>query len=435
MFTVPKGGIMSVKAKRRSIWGILLIGLLVVVMWDITTTVARKQDRFTNPILVNQLQRAAPKQNSVVGICQSTDPELGTLQAALDATLTYEQVDSITRLAVQRAGGFDEVIESGDWVLVKPNILTVPDVHSDYPWTHVGTVTDLRVMKSVIEQLIEEGDASRITVAEGKAWRKTGDPDKWPSDTADGWTYHWAWYGGLSYEDMLEELDATTPITIDYVDLDYPPYTQTPVPGGGLSQSSYFVPNAILNCDRLIAVAVMKTHVYARVTLTNKLYIGTSPASVYNAGYFNHHALPHISPLGPAYNMEQTICDLMSYHPADFGIVECFRGMEGTGPHMYTGEPGDSPKGPGISIKRNVVLASKDPVAVDAVSAYVMGFNPWDVDHLHWNHGKGFGINDLDYISTVGPALDNVRYTFAKPSLTGFGGYQGRGNRIWLVNG
>ena len=416
---------MSAKAKRRSIramWAFLLIVISILVFLDITNTVAQKQNRIVNPVLIepDPLSELAPKQNSIVGICNSMDAALGSMQAPVNVALTYAQVDSITRLAVKRAGGLKDVIQPGNWVVIKPNILNVPGVQGNYTWTHVGSETDLRVVKSLIQQLIEEGDASRITVAEGGTWRKLGQAGTPPEQTQDGWTYHWSWYDNLSYEDMIAQFAAANPTkTIDYIDLNYPPYTaDVPVPGGGLSQDSYTIPNAILNCDKLIGVAVMKTHNQARVTLVNKLYVGTSPASVYNVSYWNHMGIPHYTLNGVPDAIERTISDLVSYHPADFGIVECFYGTEGEGPIG------------GSTIQRNLVLASKDPVAVDAASAYAMGFNPYDIDYLHWCHNKGFGINDMDYITISGTPLDSVRYNFAKSSAS-----QGRGIRRWLVNG
>ena len=52
----------------------------------------------------------------------------------------------------------------------------------------------------------------------------------------------------------------------------------------------------------------------------------------------------------------------------------------------------------------------------------------------HYCHNKGFGINNLDYITVNGPTLDAIRHDFVKPAR-GPGFYQGRGNRTWLVNG
>ncbi|MGB7053997.1 MAG: LamG-like jellyroll fold domain-containing protein, partial [bacterium] len=422
---------MSAKAKRRSvwaIWSIVLVGIAVLVLWDITSTVAQKQSQF----IIGSLNELSSKQNSIVGICQSNDPDLGGLQAPLDATLTYEQVDSITKLAIQRAGGFGPVIEANDWVLIKVNMITVPYVPGNWTWSKQGTCTDLRVGKSVIEQLIELDIPLHITVAEGGTWRKLGEPNCPPSQTEDGWTVHWSHYGNLSWEDMTAELDTFPLVTVDYMDLNYSsqsPYTERPVPGGGYSQSSYYIPDAIVNCNKLIAIPAMKTHGLARVTLSNKLYVGISPAEVYNQDYWNHMGLPH-SGAEPD-QIEKTIVDLMSYHPPDFVVIPCFWGIEGAGP-WKAGE-GKSLKG--TSIKRNLVIAGRDPVSVDAATVTAMGRNPYDIETLYLANQKGYGNWRLDKIDVAGPSLEEVAYDWAMPSVRGLGYYQGRGNRTWLING
>lgn len=389
-------------------------------------------------ICFDPLSEVPPQEKPVVGVCQSSDAKLPS-PVGLDSELTDEQVDKMTRLAVQRAGGFSDVIQPGDWIIIKPNIVVTPFQEESKRFAAKdsflqgnsitrGIVTDLRVVKSVIEQLIEEGDASRITVAEGKAWRNTS---KLGNGEEDGWTGHWQDYGGLSYDEMIKNLAVSTKIKIDYMDLDYSatsPYTKdVPVPGGGLSQDSYTIPDAILKCDRLIGVAVMKTNLLAKVTLVHKLFIGIAPAEVYSKYGFDHFLLPHgeykqHKQFGVRWDhtIDRTIVDLVSYHPPDFGIIEGIWGMEGEGPVF------------GSPIKRNLIIAGKDPVAVDAVGAYVMGFNPWDIEYLHLSRNKGFGKTlDVKHISINGPKLDKIRYEFKKSRISP----QGRGIRTWLLNG
>lgn len=396
------------------------MSVLLFIAGDLFYTGTKKHHLTVHPALLGEVT-ASPYDHSLVGIATSEDPDLGGLAAPLDAELTFDQVDTVTRLAVQRGGGLDEVIEPGDWVVIKPNIVTYYGQPGENGWRK-GQDTDLRVVKSLVQQLAEEGDASRITVAEGGVWCKADEPNCWES--TDGWNVHWPHYDNLSYEDMVAELDATYgSIVIDFVDLDYDGYTSNvPVPGGGFAQSSYSIPNTILECDKLISAAVAKTHSRVGVSLTHKNYIGIAPSSVYGFGGPSKWGVPHD-------RIARTVCDLFSYHPTDFGIIECFWGTEGYGPQW--GEP----------IKRNYVLASDDPVAVDAVGTYLMGMNPWDIDHLHWSHNKGYGNNDLNVIDINGPPLDDIRYDFnkarhedEKPKHT-LDFYFGRGNRTWLING
>ena len=407
-------------SQRRVFRFILTALILLFIAGDVLYT-AKKKNRLTvHPALLGEVA-AAPYDHSLVGLATSEDTPLGGLAAPIGSELTFDQVDAVTRLAVQRAGGLEGVIEPGDWVVIKPNIVTYYGQPGENGWRK-GQDTDLRVVKSLIRQLAEEGDASRITVAEGGVWWRTEDPRC--QEPTDGWKVHWPHYDNLSYEDMVAELDARYDhVQVDFVDLNYDAYaSDVPVPGGGFSQSSYCIPHTILDCDKLISAAAMKTHHRVGVSLTHKNYIGIAPSSVYGYGGQSKWGVPHET-------IERTVCDLFSYHPADFGVIEGFWGTEGCGPQW--GQP----------IQRNLVLAGPDPVAVDAAGAYLMGFNPWDIDHLHWSHNKGYGNNDLDAIDINGPALDAVRYDFDKAkhedARTNFNlqFYYGRGNRTWLING
>ena len=279
---------------------------------------------------------------------------------------------------------------------------------------------DPRMVKSIIQQLIEEGDADTITIVEGGyEWLRN------PGN--DGFSDKFTEFGNLSFDSIVTELAPLTPQKINIVDLNSSPYTSNvpvPAPGGGLSQASYSMPNAILNCDKVISAAVMKTHYLAKMTLAMKNYIGTSPGQVYTSGgTMNHWGVPHDK-------LDRTIVDLMSYHPPDLAITECFVGMDGQGPTT------------GPLVRKNLVIAGTDPVAVDAVTAYSMGYTPRDIGYLYWGNLKGYGTYDLDHITVNGGNLNDIRTNFSKArrgDVRGGGweyaGYVGRGNWRWLLNG
>jgi uncharacterized protein (DUF362 family) len=50
----------------------------------------------------------------------------------------------------------------------------------------------------------------------------------------------------------------------------------------------------------------------------------------------------------------------------------------------------------------NVILASEDQVAIDAVAAKIMGFEPLEIDYIKIAHDRGLGIGDTDQIEIVG---------------------------------
>lgn len=63
----------------------------------------------------------------------------------------------------------------------------------------------------------------------------------------------------------------------------------------------------------------------------------------------------------------------------------------------------------GTPIRLGLALAGTDPVAVDAVGAAAMGFDPMRVGHLRLAHETGLGVADLERIEVVGDPLDRVR--------------------------
>lgn len=50
----------------------------------------------------------------------------------------------------------------------------------------------------------------------------------------------------------------------------------------------------------------------------------------------------------------------------------------------------------------NVILASDDQVAIDAVAAKIMGFDPLKIDYIKMAHDRGLGIGDVDQIEIIG---------------------------------
>ncbi len=76
--------------------------------------------------------------------------------------------------------------------------------------------------------------------------------------------------------------------------------------------------------------------------------------------------------------------DLISIIPAQLTIVDGIIGMEGMGPAF------------GEAVEMNLILASQDMVAVDAVVGKVMGFEPEEVLITVYGAKRGLGVADLD---------------------------------------
>jgi uncharacterized protein (DUF362 family) len=85
-------------------------------------------------------------------------------------------------------------------------------------------------------------------------------------------------------------------------------------------------------------------------------------------------------------------------------VVDGFVGMHREGPRH------------GTPIKLGVVIAGTDAVAVDAVAAAVMGFDPGAIGYLHYAGAAGLGVTDLEAIRVVGDPIASVRRRFVPHS-------------------
>jgi hypothetical protein len=83
-------------------------------------------------------------------------------------------------------------------------------------------------------------------------------------------------------------------------------------------------------------------------------------------------------------------------------VVDGFVGMQGEGPRH------------GSRVPFGTVLAGSDAVAVDAVAASLMGFEPMGIAYLRQAHAMGLGTADLSAITIVGDPVSQLRRRFLR---------------------
>ncbi len=87
-------------------------------------------------------------------------------------------------------------------------------------------------------------------------------------------------------------------------------------------------------------------------------------------------------------------------HKGIFAVVDGTVCGNGNGPR--TMEP----------VIKNYILASNDQVAIDAISAKMMGFDPMKIEFIKMAHDRGLGIGDLGQIEIIGEDITNVNFGF-----------------------
>jgi hypothetical protein len=87
-------------------------------------------------------------------------------------------------------------------------------------------------------------------------------------------------------------------------------------------------------------------------------------------------------------------------HPGIFAVVDGAICGNGAGPRTMRPEV------------KNYLLAGADQVAVDAVAAKMMGFDPLKIDYLRMCHEREIGIADPDRIRVIGENVSDVNFGF-----------------------
>lgn len=103
--------------------------------------------------------------------------------------------------------------------------------------------------------------------------------------------------------------------------------------------------------------------------------------------------------------MHEVLVDLMlmqrELHPRVFAVMDGTVMGDGAGPRTLMPREG------------NLILASADQVAIDAVAASIMGFDPLGIPYLRMCHERGLGVADLREIEIVGdPDAAAIRMGF-----------------------
>jgi uncharacterized protein (DUF362 family) len=86
--------------------------------------------------------------------------------------------------------------------------------------------------------------------------------------------------------------------------------------------------------------------------------------------------------------------------PPHLSVLDGFAAMEGNGPVS------------GSRVDWGVAIAGTDGVAVDTVTAYLMGFDPQSIGYLYFCAQDGLGEGNMDNIRIIGTPLEACRHSF-----------------------
>jgi uncharacterized protein (DUF362 family) len=303
-----------------------------------------------------------------------------------------ERVRRAVRDLLDGTGGLEGVVHAGDRVAIKVNLTGGTRMA---PLPGVSPIDSYVTHPEVVRALgecVRDAGAGEIYIVEA--------------------VWDWASYTLWGYEEVAAAIGATL---IDLNDSHpYGDFSSTSVGEGWLVYPDFIFNHVLEEVDAFISVAKQKCHWSCGVTHSLKNSIGLVPARFYpldetHGGRWAFHG----TETEMAARLPRVIVDLLRARPIHLALIDGIRTMEG-GEGPWIGSP--SPVEPGV------LVASRDPVAADAVATAVMGFDPAAThstppflrsdNHLNIAAGLGLGINRLDQIEVIGPPIQDVRCEF-----------------------
>ena len=266
------------------------------------------------------------------------------------------QVEKAVRDAVDLVGGIDVIVKPGEKVLLKTNWCVVPEDPK------VGVVTNPVVARAVAD-LIKEAGAEPII---GDSAARGVDTDMVIQATG--------------YAKLADEGYAV-------VNFDKEKVVRLEFPDGEILQKIKTF-ELVTQVDKIVDIPLFKTHDSAEATLGLKNMKGLL--------HDDHKSKLHRDGLYAG------IADVNLRFPPDLVVYDGTWAMEGLGP-MY-----------GIPFELNLILATRNVVAGDAVAGSIMGFEPGELLVTKVAYERGLGEMNLDKIPVVGAPLESVKRRFKR---------------------
>ncbi|MGI8970195.1 MAG: DUF362 domain-containing protein [Dehalococcoidia bacterium] len=154
------------------------------------------------------------------------------------------------------------------------------------------------------------------------------------------------------------------------------------------------IPEVLLG-KNIIHMPTLKTHVFTTMTGAMKNAFG---GLLHYRRHWTHSQI------------HETLVDLLTIqqeiHPGIFAVMDGTIAGDGPGPRAMR---------PHV---KNLILASADQVAIDAVAAKLMGFDPMSIKFIRLAHEKGLGCGDPERIEVVGMDVAGINFGFTRDEDT-----------------
>lgn len=325
--------------------------------------------------------------------------------------ITFADLDAMIRQAVTMAGGFDTLVHEGDLVVIKPNVIAAraqSDSYSNsFPDSANGIATDYRIIQIVVNMVREKNATGKIIMIEGSGYGRTRQ-----NIDAIG-------YNKITGLDSVICLDEN--ITSWY-NTSSPNLVRVSLPEGKnlyMTSNNYYLHKIYYEADALISLPCLKSHFLTGITGGVKnVGIGATPVEMYGngtgvinddlSGRWNH--IDHGNFSTQTIPLDKWIHDFYLCRPVDYVIMDGLQGAQ------YGPYPGSNTSHTLSSVQKNlrVIMAGKDPIAVDAIEALIAGFDPYKIGHLVLLANDTVGCINPSFIKVKGTQVHEIKTPFSE---------------------
>jgi uncharacterized protein (DUF362 family)/ferredoxin len=167
------------------------------------------------------------------------------------------------------------------------------------------------------------------------------------------------------------------------------------IEGKGRLLDQMYISQIALEADVIVNLPKLKTHALTVFTGGIKNMYGTIPASLrhrYHRDFLNVD------------DFSLMLTDIFAVVRPQLTIMDGIISMEGEGPAG------------GNLRQTNIILTSRDAVALDTVATSIIGLNPEDVGTIRHCNERRLGVGHLDAIEVTGESIRNVAVPDFQPS-------------------
>ena len=274
-----------------------------------------------------------------------------TMSKSKVALVKGEDIQANVTKVFDLLGGVENLIRPGTTVMIKPNA-----GHAEPPETSV--CTNPEVVRAVIRE-VRKANPKEIVVAEAAAIG---------CDTIE--CFKVSGIQAVCDEEGVETYDIKR--DKDLVNVAVRDFRS--------NISHVKLPRRLMEAEHLINLPILKAHASMVFSGALKNIKGVVQDKV----HMQMHQL----------NLTMAMMDVWSVCKADLNIMDAMRAASGYSPHMP------------VPIESNMVLGSKDPVAIDRIACEVTGIDTSGVDYFNVAKEVGLGKYDLDDIEVVGNTVE-----------------------------